>query len=247
MLIVSLQSDALDIYDLPLDGSAPSVELYASNFLSSQLGTWVAYGIAGYSNMIVYPKSGTTSCPDLLIGVGVLVTTKYANDYQGLIRPRHSSYGIATGPTAFAPSLTRASLRRRRSYRPASSPRRNSRAIQRERSMPGDTTRISTPHIIPIGSTKGFPKPPNSRWGTPRSSESPRSRVADGLRFCPAALGGGRAARSDPRLIRTFSGHSITGALIHRIVMRTAAPEEKKERRWVEALMSHLGLVTRRD
>jgi hypothetical protein len=29
--------------------------------------------------------------------------------------------------------------------------------------------------------------------------------------------------------------------------MRTAAPEEKKERHWVEALMNHLGLVTRRD
>jgi hypothetical protein len=103
MLIVSLQSDSLDIYDLPLDGSAPSVELYASNFLSSQLGTWVAYGIAGYSNMIVYPESGTTSCPDLLIGVGVLVTTKYANDYQGLyptpsflIRHCNGSYGFRT-------------------------------------------------------------------------------------------------------------------------------------------------------
>lgn len=47
----------------------------------------------------------------------------------------------------------------------------------------------------------------------------------------------------DPDLLRDL----LTGALIHRIVMRTAAPEEKKERRWVEALMSHLGLVTRRD
>jgi hypothetical protein len=84
MLIVSLQSDPNPIYDLPLDGSTPIVELYASNFLSSQLGTLVAYGIAAYSNMIVYPQSGTKSCPDLLIGVGVLATTKYKNDYQGL-------------------------------------------------------------------------------------------------------------------------------------------------------------------
>jgi hypothetical protein len=84
MLIVSLQSDPNPIYDLPLDGSTPTIELYASNFLSSQLGTWVAYGIAAYSNMVVYPQSGTTSCPDLLLGVGALVTTKYAHDYQGL-------------------------------------------------------------------------------------------------------------------------------------------------------------------
>jgi AcrR family transcriptional regulator len=46
----------------------------------------------------------------------------------------------------------------------------------------------------------------------------------------------------DPELLRDL----LTGALIHRIVMRTDAPEEKKEREWVEALMSHLGLVTRR-
>ena len=84
MLIVSLQSGPNPIYDLPLDGSTPIVELYASNFLSTQLETWVAYGIAGYSDMIVYPESGTTSCPDLLIGVGALVTTNYADDYQGL-------------------------------------------------------------------------------------------------------------------------------------------------------------------
>jgi AcrR family transcriptional regulator len=47
----------------------------------------------------------------------------------------------------------------------------------------------------------------------------------------------------DPELLRDL----LTGALIHRILMRTAAPEEKKERQWVEALMSHIGLVTRRQ
>jgi len=47
----------------------------------------------------------------------------------------------------------------------------------------------------------------------------------------------------DPELLRDRLG----GAVIHRIVMRTAAPEEKRERQWVEALMSHIGLVTRQD
>jgi hypothetical protein len=110
MLIVSLQSDSNDIYDLPLDGSTPIVELYASNFLSSQLETWVAYGIAGYSNMIVYPESGTKSCPDLLIGVGVLVTTNYADDYQGLYPTtsfliRHCN-GVYDFQTIVDPSIT---------------------------------------------------------------------------------------------------------------------------------------------
>jgi hypothetical protein len=110
MLIVALQSDSLDIYDLPLDGSTPIVELYAANFLSSQLGTWVAYGIAAYNNMAVYPESGTTSCPDLLIGVGVLGTTKYTNDYQGLYPTasfliRHCD-GLYNFQTIVDPSIT---------------------------------------------------------------------------------------------------------------------------------------------
>ena len=74
MLIAALEGDPRDIYDIPLDGSQPTIELYTSNYLSTQLGTWVGYVIAAYNNMIVYPQSGTTSCPDLLIGLGVIVT-----------------------------------------------------------------------------------------------------------------------------------------------------------------------------
>ena len=57
MLIVSMESNTMNVYDIPLDGSKPTIELYTSNFLSTQLGTWVGYGIAGYNNMTVYPQS----------------------------------------------------------------------------------------------------------------------------------------------------------------------------------------------
>ena len=102
MLIAALESDSTDIYDFPLDGSQPTIELYTSNFLSSQLGTWVGYGIAAYNDMIVYPQSGSTSCPDLLIGLSVLarrnMQTHYENLYPTalfLIRHCNGSYGLS--------------------------------------------------------------------------------------------------------------------------------------------------------
>jgi hypothetical protein len=82
MLISALEGKTIDIYDIPLDGSAPTVELYTSNYLASQLGTWIVYGAAGYDDMIVYPQSGSTSCPDHLIGLSVVVSPHYANAYE---------------------------------------------------------------------------------------------------------------------------------------------------------------------
>jgi hypothetical protein len=74
------------------------------------LGTWVGYGIAAYNNMIVYPLSGSTSCPDLLIGLGVLSAGSYVNNYEGfypnptfLIRHCNGVYGFRT---IIAPSIT---------------------------------------------------------------------------------------------------------------------------------------------
>jgi hypothetical protein len=81
MLIAALESNSIDIYDIPLNGSQPTIELYTSNFLSTQLEAWVGYGIAAYNNMIVYPESGTASCPDLLIGLS-LVADGYASAYE---------------------------------------------------------------------------------------------------------------------------------------------------------------------
>jgi hypothetical protein len=81
MLIASLEGDSPDIYDIPLNGSPPTIELHTANYLASQLGTWVGYGIAAYNNMIVYPKSGTPTCPDLLIGLSI-VATNSANAYE---------------------------------------------------------------------------------------------------------------------------------------------------------------------
>ena len=80
MLIASLEGNA-DIYDIPLDGSQPTIELYASNYLASQLGAWVDYAIVAYNNMTVYPESGTTSCPTLLMGVSIAAPT-YQSAYE---------------------------------------------------------------------------------------------------------------------------------------------------------------------
>ena len=41
MLIVSLQSASLDIYDIPLDGSTPTIELYAPTFFRLNWGPWL--------------------------------------------------------------------------------------------------------------------------------------------------------------------------------------------------------------
>jgi hypothetical protein len=65
------------------------------------LGTWVGYAIPAYNNMIVYPQSGSTSCPDLLIGLGVVYAGNYPNAYEGyypnasfLIRHCNGVYGF---------------------------------------------------------------------------------------------------------------------------------------------------------
>ena len=93
----------------PLDGSQPTIELNTSNYLATQLGTWVGYDIAAYNNMIVYPQSGSTSCPDLLIGLSI-VTAQYANAYENyypspsfLVRHCNGSYDFRT---IVAPSIT---------------------------------------------------------------------------------------------------------------------------------------------
>jgi hypothetical protein len=110
MLIAALESDSIDIYDIPLDGSPPTIELYTSNYLSTQLGAWVGYGIAAYHNMVVYPQSGSASCPDLLLGLGVLATSNHANDYEGyyptalfLVRHCNGAYGFRS---IVVPSIT---------------------------------------------------------------------------------------------------------------------------------------------
>jgi hypothetical protein len=80
MLIASLEGPG-DVYEFPLDGS-PTVELYMSNYLASQLGAWVSYATAAYNNMVIYPQSGTPSCPDLLMGTGFIAVVKYPNAYD---------------------------------------------------------------------------------------------------------------------------------------------------------------------
>ena len=107
MLIAGLEGPG-DIYDIPLDGSQPTIELNMGNYLGTQLGTLVAYVISAYNNMIVYPQSGSTSCPDLLIGLS-MTTPNYANDYEAyyptpmfLVRHCNGAYSLQT----IAPSIT---------------------------------------------------------------------------------------------------------------------------------------------
>ncbi len=100
MLIASLEGPG-DIYEFPLDGSQPTVELHMSNYLGTQLGTWISFSTAAYNNMVIDPYSGTTSCPDLLIGVGFIETSSYAKAYRRyyptplfLVRHCNGVYGI---------------------------------------------------------------------------------------------------------------------------------------------------------
>jgi hypothetical protein len=109
MLIASLEGPG-DIYEFPLDGSQPTIELYTSNYLATELGYWVGYVIAAYNDMIVYPQSGSTGCPDLLIGLGVINAANYVNDYEGLyptptflVRHCNGIYGFRT---VIDPSIT---------------------------------------------------------------------------------------------------------------------------------------------
>ena len=81
MLIASLEGPG-DIYEFPLDGSSPTIELHMSNYLSSELGARVSYATAAYNNMVIYPQSGSASCPDLLIGLGFIASVNYPNAYD---------------------------------------------------------------------------------------------------------------------------------------------------------------------
>jgi hypothetical protein len=101
MLIAALESNSADIYEFPLDGSQPSIELHTSNYIASRLGAWVGYGIGAYNNMVVYPQSGTSNCPDLLVGFGLVWAGGYPGAYQGydpngvfLIRHCNGIYGF---------------------------------------------------------------------------------------------------------------------------------------------------------
>jgi hypothetical protein len=103
MLIAALEDYSIDIYDIPLNGSPPTIELHTANYLSSQLGTWVGYGIPAYNNMIVYPQAGTPSCPTLLIGLGLVYAQQVANAYENyyptplyLVRHCNGAYGLRT-------------------------------------------------------------------------------------------------------------------------------------------------------
>ena len=63
MLIAGLEGPG-DIYDIPLDGSQPTIEFNMGNYLGTQLGTLAGYVITAYNNMIVYPQSGSdTAAP----------------------------------------------------------------------------------------------------------------------------------------------------------------------------------------
>jgi hypothetical protein len=101
MLIASLEGPG-NIYDIPLNGSPPTIELNTPNFLASQLGVWIDYVIGAYNNMIVYPQSGAPSCPDLLIGLSIIAET-YPNAYEDyyatpsfLVRHCNGAYGFRT-------------------------------------------------------------------------------------------------------------------------------------------------------
>ena len=109
MLIAAWRATRLISTNIPLDGSQPSIELHTANYLATRLGTWVGYGIAAYNDMIVYPQSGSTSCPDLLISLSV-VTAQYVNAYENyyptpsfLVRHCNGVYGLRT---IVAPSIT---------------------------------------------------------------------------------------------------------------------------------------------
>ena len=110
MLIAALEGPG-DIYEFPLDGSQPTIELHTSNFLATQLGVWVGYDIAAYNNIRIYPQSGTKGCPDLLMGLSITAGS-YPGAYEGwypgasyMIRHCNGSYDfrvIALDPTLLA-------------------------------------------------------------------------------------------------------------------------------------------------
>jgi hypothetical protein len=111
MLIAALESKSADIYEFPLDGSQPTIELHTSNYLATRLGAWVGYAIPGYNKMILYPQAGTPSCPTLLIALGLVWAGNYPNAYEGyypapsfLIRHCDGTYGFQAIDLSITPS-----------------------------------------------------------------------------------------------------------------------------------------------
>ena len=116
MLIAGLEGPGY-IYDIPLDGSQPTVELNTSNYLASLLGNWVGYVVSPYNNMPVYPQSGTKRCPDLLIGLGVMASN-YPQDYEGyypnatfMIRHCNGAYDLRTIDPGITPAPSPSEIR----------------------------------------------------------------------------------------------------------------------------------------
>jgi hypothetical protein len=108
--------------------------------------------------MIVYPQSGATTCPDLLIGLGVLNASNYATAYENdyptaLYLVRHCNGAYSYLNTIAVPSITPSPPLLSARLCP------NSPATPRERSTSEDTTRTLTRRTIPIGSIGAFPKP----------------------------------------------------------------------------------------
>jgi hypothetical protein len=118
MIPAALEGESPDVYEFPLDRSRPSIELHTSNFVASLLGAWIGYGILAYNNMVGYPQSGSPSCPDLLLGLGVVSAYNYPGNYQGyhplptfLIRHCDGTYGFRTIDPTITPKPTPMSTR----------------------------------------------------------------------------------------------------------------------------------------
>jgi hypothetical protein len=109
MLISALEGPG-DIYDIPLDRSRPTIELYTSNYLATQLGTSVDYVIAGYNNMIVDPQYGTPSCPTLLIGLSI-IANNYQNAYEGYYPPASFLARYCNGTYSYLPPIVDPSIK----------------------------------------------------------------------------------------------------------------------------------------
>ena len=106
-----------DVYNFPLDGSQPTIELHGLNYVSSQLETWVGYIIGAYNDMPVYPQSGTKGCPDYLIGL-YNAAGNYPGSYEGiypnpsfLIRHCNGTYDFRIIDAGLTPPATPISTR----------------------------------------------------------------------------------------------------------------------------------------
>ena len=113
MLIAALEGNG-DIYDIPLDGSQPTIELYTSNFLSTQLGDMGRVRHPRIQQYDRLPSIRSTSCPDLLIGLDSSTRGAIQMHMRGyyptasfLIRHCNGAYGFRT---IVDPSITPAPL-----------------------------------------------------------------------------------------------------------------------------------------